>query len=151
MAIMVRIDRRAWKVSGGMDRLARRSARAALAAAGADPRSDLSITFASDRTIAGLNRRWRARNAATNVLSFPAPPRYRGGFLGDIVLAAGVIRSEAAQQGKSLSDHAAHLIVHGVLHLLGHDHHRSTEARRMERLEIRALETLGIADPYRYN
>lgn len=152
MAIAVKIDRRSWKVWRGLKSLARRAARAALSAAGADPlRCDLSITFAGNGRITRLNRQWRARDKPTNVLSFPAPARLSGAFLGDVILAAGVIKNEAQQQDKSLYDHAAHLIVHGVLHLLGHDHRTRAEARKMQRLEIRALESLGIADPYRYN
>jgi probable rRNA maturation factor len=149
MAISVMIDHRAWKKSRGTDRLARKAARAALEVAGIDlSRCDLAITFASDSRLAALNRQWRAKNKPTNVLSFPAHPGHDGRFLGDIVLASGVIKREAAQQGKRLLDHAAHLIVHGVLHLLGHDHDDTSAARRMERMEVRALEALGIGNPY---
>jgi probable rRNA maturation factor len=149
MAISVMIDHRAWKKnSRSMDRLARKAARAALEVAGMDlPRCDLAITFASDSRLAALNRRWRAKDKPTNVLSFPAA-HHGGRFLGDVVLASGVIKREAEEQGKPLLNHAAHLIVHGVLHLLGHDHDDTSAARRMERMEIRALEALGIENPY---
>jgi probable rRNA maturation factor len=149
MAISVMIDHRAWKKSRSIDRLARKAARAALEVAGIDLSCcDLAITFASDSQLAALNRQWRAKDKSTNVLSFPAHPDHGGCFLGDIVLASGVIRREAEEQGKRLLDHAAHLIVHGVLHLLGHGHDDTSAARRMERMEARALEALGIGNPY---
>jgi probable rRNA maturation factor len=149
MAISVMIDRKAWRRPPGVDRLARQAARAALAVAGADPSHyDLSITFADDATLARLNRKWRAKKKPTNVLSFPACRRPGERFLGDVILAAGVIKREAEEQGKSLSSHASHLIVHGVLHLLGHDHHEVAAARKMERMEARAMLSLGIENPY---
>lgn len=149
MAILVSIDHRAWKSARLLSRLAKTSASAALDAAGMDPaRCELSIRFAGDAASARLNRQWRARSGPTNVLSFPAARSAESGFLGDIILASGVIRREARAQGKSLSDHVAHLIVHGVLHLLGHDHQERRAARKMERMEISALAAMGIADPY---
>ena len=154
MAISVTIDRKAWKETPALDRNARSAARAALAVAGLDARRcDLSIAFADDAAVACLNRRFRSMDKPTNVLSFPAAAGPRGGrrFLGDIVLAGGVIAAEAREQGKTLSGHVSHLVVHAVLHLLGHDHHKPAEARRMEQMEIRALAMLGIADPYHGN
>jgi probable rRNA maturation factor len=149
MAILVSIDHRAWKSARLLSRLAKTSASAALNAAGMDPaRCELSIRFAGDAASARLNRQWRSRSGPTNVLSFPAARSAESGFLGDIMLASGVIRREARAQGKSLSDHVAHLIVHGVLHLLGHDHQEKRAARKMERMEISALAAMGIADPY---
>lgn len=98
-----------------------------------------------------LNRDWRGRDYATNVLSFPAGevgvPGPRP--LGDIVLCASVVAREAREQGKPLAAHWAHLVVHGVLHLLGHDHEADGEARRMERREIAVLRALGFPNPYR--
>ncbi|MCC5869501.1 MAG: rRNA maturation RNase YbeY [Gammaproteobacteria bacterium] len=101
---------------------------------------------------AALNTRWRGRQGATNVLSFPAGnmpdmpgvPRH----LGDLVLCAPVLRREAQAQGKPELHHWAHLVVHGTLHLLGLDHEESGEAQRMEALERALLARLGIADPY---
>jgi len=90
-----------------------------------------------------LNRTYRAKNYATNVLSFPY-----GGGSGDIVLCHPVIAKEARERGKSLRAHYAHLVVHGVLHLRGYDHRRKAEAARMERAEIRLLRRLGVGDPY---
>ena len=106
-------------------------------------------------TLAGLHRRelnryYRQRDYATNVLSFPAdlPPALKLPLIGDLVICAPVIVSEAQAQGKRLRDHYAHMTVHGVLHLLGHDHQTDEDAERMEALEARILAGLGITDPY---
>jgi probable rRNA maturation factor len=112
---------------------------------------EIGVTLLDDVSIAALNRRWRGKDAPTNVLSFPAPqhqairiPR----LLGDIVLAFETVEREAKAQGKAIDDHLAHLVVHGLLHLLGYDHMKKSEARRMEALEIGILATIGVADPY---
>ena len=89
----------------------------------------------------------RGKDKPTNVLSFPAPPN-REGYRGDIALALGVTRREAKLAGKVFADHAAHLVVHGILHLAGHDHIRARDAKVMEKLEIEILDGLGIANPY---
>jgi probable rRNA maturation factor len=98
-----------------------------------------------------LNARYRGRDHATNVLSFPAPPAGAGraGLLGDLVICPAVLRAEARAQHKSARAHWAHLVVHGVLHLAGYDHERADQARRMEGREVRVLRGLGIANPYR--
>jgi len=93
-----------------------------------------------------LNARYRRRARATNVLAFAYEPAPR--LAGDIVLCAPVMRREARAQGKALDAHCAHLGVHGMLHLQGYDHHRDSDARRMERLETVILAGLGYADPY---
>jgi probable rRNA maturation factor len=97
-----------------------------------------------------LNRQFRGRDYATNVLSFPYEPGpgERTALLGDIGLCAPVVAHEAAEQRKPLRNHYAHLTVHGVLHLLGHDHENERDARRMEAIERRILATFGIPDPY---
>lgn len=97
-----------------------------------------------------LNRDYRGKDYATNVLSFPVelPPGVALPLIGDLAMCAPVVAREAAEQGKSARDHWAHLTVHGVLHLLGHDHIEDTEAEAMEALEIRILAGLGISDPY---
>ena len=92
-----------------------------------------------------LNRSFRARDRATNVLSFGYGRRP---LRGDIVLCHPVIAREAREQGKSLAAHYAHLVVHGMLHLQGHDHEQKAQAARMERAEIRILRRLGLGDPY---
>jgi probable rRNA maturation factor len=93
-----------------------------------------------------LNSQFRGKDAPTNVLSFPAAET--DGYLGDVAIALGVTSHEAAASGISLEDHTLHLVVHGVLHLLGYDHVRSREARVMERLELTILDGLGIPSPY---
>jgi probable rRNA maturation factor len=152
MAISVSIDRRSWKAARHLNRLATTAAVAAMKTAGADPAEfDLAIRFSGDRAVTKLNEKWRGKKGCTNVLSFPAARPGQSRFLGDVVLSAGVIGREAREQGKSLDDHTAHLVVHGVLHLLGLDHQDARAARRMERIEISALGTIGVADPYRYD
>jgi probable rRNA maturation factor len=98
----------------------------------------------------GLNSRFRGVDRPTNVLSFPAglPAEIGIPLLGDLVICAPLVEAEALEQGKSPTDHWAHLTVHGVLHLLGYDHEESLAAREMEAIEVRVLETLGIANPY---
>ena len=95
-----------------------------------------------------LNERWRRRAYATNVLSFPAAPELGGRQIGDIVVCAPVVAREAREQGKALAAHWAHMVVHGTLHLLGFDHQRAPDARRMEVRERVLLTRLGFADPY---
>jgi len=98
-----------------------------------------------------LNARYRGRDRATNVLSFPAPrlPAGPGQPLGDLVICPAVLRAEARAQRKSLRAHWAHLVVHGTLHLLGYDHERPAQASRMERREVTLLRRLGFPNPYR--
>ena len=97
-----------------------------------------------------FNQRFRHRDYATNVLSFPYErlPGDRSGLLGDLVVCAPVVAREAREQGKNARDHYAHMTIHGVLHLLGHEHENDKDAQRMEALETRILAGLGIADPY---
>jgi probable rRNA maturation factor len=98
-----------------------------------------------------LNARYRGKDKPTNVLSFPPAPLPGGDLrpLGDLVICAQVVRSEARRQGKLLEAHWAHLVVHGALHLIGYDHEREAEAKRMERREVAVLRRLGFANPYR--
>ena len=127
----------------------RRWATAALA--GRIREADLAIRIVDESEGRALNRHYRGKDYATNVLSFPAelPPGVELPILGDLVLCAPVVAREAAEQGKALKDHYAHLTVHGVLHLLGLDHEDPLEAEAMEQLERDILATLDIADPYR--
>lgn len=108
----------------------------------------MTILLTDDAAIRDLNGRFRSKDAATNVLSFPAPETARP-HLGDIALAHGVCAQEAAAQGKALADHLSHLVVHGVLHLLGYDHQADAPAEAMEAMERDILSKLGVADPYR--
>ena len=116
---------------------------------------ELAISLADDATQQQLNRDWRGVDRATNVLAFPgwdpgAPiPPGAPILLGDVVLAFETVAREADEQGKPLADHLSHLIVHGVLHLLGYDHATEAEAATMESLETSILATLGVPDPYR--
>lgn len=99
---------------------------------------------------AALNQTYRGKQGATNVLSFPAelPPEVEVDLLGDIVICAPVVLRESAEQGKTVQAHWCHLVVHGVLHLLGYDHENDAEARFMEAQECKILRDLGFADPY---
>jgi probable rRNA maturation factor len=117
-----------------------------LEARAADGRS-FTILLADDDAVADLNARFRGIAGPTNVLSFPSAPNPEA-HLGDIALAFGVCAREAATQGKPLADHLSHLVIHGVLHLLGYDHQESVEAERMESLERVLMESLGAPDPY---
>jgi probable rRNA maturation factor len=124
----------------------------------ANQRLEASLLFTSDVEIHQLNREWRSRDKPTNVLSFPMlerkdllalAPDGSPEMLGDIALAYETCAREAAEKGIPLEHHAAHLIVHGLLHLAGHDHETSeADAQAMEALETKALARLGIADPY---
>jgi probable rRNA maturation factor len=113
-------------------------------------RADLAIRLVAEREGCALNRHYRGKDSATNVLSFPAelPEGVKLPVLGDIVLCAPVVAREAHQQGKEVIAHYAHLTVHGVLHLLGWDHANEREAEAMEALERQILDSLGFADPY---
>jgi probable rRNA maturation factor len=115
--------------------------------------AEISVLLTDDAGARELNRAWRGLDKPTNVLSFPAPsvPSPDGiRRLGDIALACETVAREADAEGKSAHDHFAHLVVHGTLHLLGHDHEAGEdEANAMEALEIEALARLGIANPYR--
>lgn len=134
------------------ERLAREAAAAALRAAVAAGDGELSVLLTGDETVRALNRDYRGKDRSTNVLAFeigdapaaPGEPR----LLGDIVVACGTVCREAREQGKPLADHFRHLIVHGVLHLLGHDHIDDDEAAKMEAAETAILAAMGIGDPY---
>jgi probable rRNA maturation factor len=153
--IVVDVERHAagWKRSVRIAVKLRRAALATLQHAGvtlADPVM-LCVSLADDAAVRAANRHWRAKDKPTNVLSFPAvsPDKLsKAPFVGDVILALETVEAEAAEQNKTLVDHATHLVVHGVLHLLGFDHITVTDAEQMEQLERRVLATLGISDPY---
>lgn len=119
---------------------------------------EICLVLTNDAEIAALNMAWRGKDGPTNVLSFPAEDDFPDGpqsvenpedlILGDVVFAFETIAREAGDQDKSFHNHMAHLLVHGVLHLLGYDHQSDEEAGQMESLERRILATLDIADPY---
>lgn len=113
-------------------------------------RQPVNIALLNRSDARALNREFRRKDYATNVLSFPYDPLpgNKSPLLGDLVLCPAVIAREAREQGKQPRDHFAHLTIHGVLHLLGHDHETDADAERMEALEVRILGRLGIPDPY---
>ena len=113
-----------------------------------DPELSIRITDCDEAAL--FNETYRGKLGPTNVLSFAAnpPPEAKSGLLGDIVICAPLVAEEARQQGKDEQAHWSHLIVHGVLHLLGYDHQNETDAAQMEGLETAALARLGFADPY---
>jgi len=152
-----------WDSSLSWDELARSAAEAAIAESAFPQLSDserqveISIYLTGDEQVRELNAEWRGKDNPTNVLSFPMADERdltRANIdgpellLGDIILARGVCGAEAAEKGVSLERHATHLIVHGTLHLLGYDHGADDEAMDMEAREVRALQRLGIANPY---
>ena len=123
---------------------------------------EISVVLVDDATQRILNETWRDKDRPTNVLSFPATETVAGSVpqpefpgvpltLGDISLAFETVDTEAREQGKSLNDHLTHLVVHGVLHLLGYDHVVETDAVVMEALEVAILSGIGIKDPYSVN
>ena len=152
-----------WDSSRSWDELVRNSAEAAFAESAfpqlttIERSIEISVRLTGDEQVRALNAKWRGKDKPTNVLSFPmaepgelqdakiAGPEL---LLGDIILARGVCEVEAAEKGVRFEHHAAHLLVHGTLHLLGYDHHDEDEAADMESREIRALGRLGIANPY---
>lgn len=147
-----------WDAFPEAEDLALRAAHAAFAAKPGDaspdaPRREVCIALTDDAGIRVLNRTWRGQDKPTNVLSFPAPatPAVPGGSvpLGDVIVAFETLAREAKAEGKALSAHFQHLVVHGVLHLIGHDHEDEVEAQAMEDLERGILAGLGLPDPYR--
>ncbi len=154
-----------WDSRSDWPGLAERAVKAAVAASGfswigeSEGEFEVSVRFSSDEEVRALNASWRAKDKPTNVLSFPMiEPELietigRSGageaLLGDVILAYGVCVREAAEKGVDVRTHAAHLIVHGMLHLLGYDHETGDEdAEAMEETERRALAAIGISDPY---
>jgi probable rRNA maturation factor len=129
-----------------------RAAEAAFAAVPEAPaQAEISIALVDDDAIRALNRDFRGKDQPTNVLSFPAPPLNIPGapaLLGDIAVAYQTTAAEAAAEAKSIAAHLSHLIVHGVLHLVGYDHIDPEDAELMEAMERDILAALGIADPY---
>jgi probable rRNA maturation factor len=157
-----------WDSSSGqsadLHALVRAAAEAAIAEsafpqlASGDRPVELSVLLTGDEQVQALNAQWRGKDQPTNVLSFPlaeaaalAADQADGPelLLGDLVLARGVCAAEASEKSLRFEHHAAHLLIHGTLHLLGYDHHNDVDAADMEAREVRALARLGIADPYR--
>jgi probable rRNA maturation factor len=154
--IEVTVEADAWRTAvTDPETLCRRVIAAVLAREVATPAAEVSVLLADDARVRSLNRTWRGKDSPTNVLSFPAESGPVLGaipgpvLLGDVVVALETARREAEAEGKPLADHLSHLLVHGTLHLLGHDHEEDAEAEAMEALEAKLLADLGVADPYR--
>lgn len=142
--IEIEVEDAAWTAAlPDVDAVVMRAAAAALGAV----EGDVVVLLTDDAGVQDLNARFRDKDRSTNVLSFPAA---ESAFphLGDLVLGFAYCAAEAATQGKTLSDHLSHLVVHGVLHLLGRDHEDDAEAEEMEAEEGEILAALGVADPY---
>jgi probable rRNA maturation factor len=141
-----------WPDEARLSLLVDRAAAVTFAETGTTGHSELSVVFSDDAHIRTLNAGWRGKDKPTNVLSFPAFPLSRGGplppMLGDIVLAAETVAREAALEDKPVENHISHLVIHGLLHLLGYDHETDAEADEMEAIERAALARLAIPDPY---
>ena len=144
--IEVEIEDAGW-TSAIADAEARAEQAAQTALTGANRTGGVTVLLTDDETVRDLNARFRGKDAATNVLSFPAPTNPED-HLGDIALALGVMVREASEQGKPLGHHLQHLVIHGVLHLIGYDHETDGDAERMESLERQLLAGLGVPDPY---
>jgi probable rRNA maturation factor len=154
VAIDIMVEAGEWPDEATLGALAEQAVASVVAelGRGGDNPSELSLVFSDDAGVRKLNAEWRGKNRPTNVLSFPAsstvPSAALPPLLGDIVLASETVAREAALEGKPLEHHIAHLIIHGFLHLVGHDHEAETEAEAMEAIERRALARLAIPDPY---
>lgn len=151
--IALSIEGGAWPAEAELRALAERALAATAAKTPAFPHDgEVSVLFTDDAEIAELNAAWRKIPRPTNVLSFPAPPMPGAADadrpIGDIVLGFETMTKEAADAHLTLQDHISHLLVHGLLHLVGYDHHDDGEAAAMESLETAILAELGIADPY---
>ena len=154
IAIDLLVEAGAWPPKRKLQQLVAKAVGSALADIEVAPgtASELSVVFSDDAHVTKLNAEWRGKDMPTNVLSFPAFPVAIAGeippMLGDIVLAAETVDREARLEGKPLEHHISHLVIHGLLHLLGYDHLNDREAEAMEGLERRALARLAIPDPY---
>lgn len=151
-----------WDSSNSWVELVRNAAEAAIAEsafpqlASSNRPVELSVRLSGNKDVRALNAQWRGKDKPTNVLSFPLaePDEFKATFaehellLGDIILAREVCEVEADEKGVAFEDHAAHLLIHGTLHLLGYDHQDDASAADMEAREVRALSRLGIANPY---
>lgn len=153
ITVGLEIEAGEWGEEAALEAQAQRAIDATFARLGVeDGASEVSILFTDDAAIQVLNREWRAKDKPTNVLSFPAFPVEPGDplppMLGDIVLAVETLRREAELENRPFAHHLSHLIVHGLLHLLGYDHETEEDAEEMEGLERQILQHLAIPDPY---
>jgi probable rRNA maturation factor len=151
LVVDVAIEAPAWGVLPDLEAFTERVVRQSEAVSGVAlaPHCEVSVAFCDDAAVRALNAEWRGQDKPTNVLSFPTPgPISKKPMLGDIVIAYETVAREAQAENKSLAEHAAHMIFHGFLHLIGYDHETPAEAEAMEGLERRIAQALGIQDPY---
>lgn len=148
--IDILIEAEGWESIPEIEAVVERAAKAALQGAVIAPDATLSVLLADNATVQGLNAQFRGKDKPTNVLSFPAAPMpgQDEQVLGDIALAFETCRAEAHDEGKRLADHVTHLVIHGVLHLLGYDHETDADAEAMESRETALLAGFGIDNPY---
>ncbi len=154
--LTIQVPCQAWNGAiSGVEAVCRRAAQAAFDAASANAGLpgcpiEASVVLADDSMIRSLNRQYRDRDEATNVLSFASHEMLPGDVfsLGDIIVSYQTALAESQETGKGIDDHLCHLVVHGMLHLLGHDHMNDVDAGRMEPLEIAVLSGLGVANPF---
>ncbi|MEE2950328.1 MAG: rRNA maturation RNase YbeY [Pseudomonadota bacterium] len=157
LTIVLSVDDEAWDAAelGDLEVFVTETLQAAALHAGFEDglSTEVSVTLTSDEDVREINREWRDKDRPTNVLSFPMmdlePGDHPGPLLGDLVLAFETCAREADGEGKTFADHFRHLLVHGFLHCLGHDHVEDEDAEAMEALEVRILSAFSIADPYR--
>jgi probable rRNA maturation factor len=141
----LRIDDARWERLGGLEASCLRALEAGGAACAVS--GEVSVLLSDNGALHALNKQFRHKDKPTDVLSFPAS-EMEAPFLGDIAISFDLLEEDAGVQGKVLGDHLAHLLIHGLLHLAGYDHENDTEAAEMEALEIKALASIGIDDPY---
>ena len=153
MAILMdlRVESKDWEAIPELEALCQRALDAGCAGQAPSENSaedsHVDVLLADDATLEALNTQWRGKPKPTDVLSFPAEA-CPGNFLGDIAIAHGVAARDAKTSGKTLTSHLSHLLIHGLLHLMGHDHIEDEDALIMENLERSALASIGIDDPY---
>ena len=143
----LRVESEDWQNISELENVCQRALDAGFAKMAPTQDASIDILLTDSDTLAALNQQWRDKAGPTDVLSFPADPNPQG-FLGDIAIAYGMLYKDAQTGGKTLVSHLSHLLVHGLLHLFGHDHIEENEAKTMEDLERAALAQLGITDPY---
>ena len=155
MKIGITIRHPAWRIAlPEARRVTRKAALAALALTPMPRANELAVVLADDALLRALNRDYRGVDKATNVLAFayaeaqPPPGPEGSEILGDVVVSLEATRAEADKAGRCLREHLSHLVIHGVLHLLGYDHGNDRDAESMENIEIQALSGIGIANPY---
>lgn len=146
VSVGVVIEDHAWSTQGVSNELVENAVLALWRSISTDAALvELTVLLANNRRVQALNAQFRGKDKATNVLSFPSGDDE---YIGDVALALETVVQEAAEAGVSLNDHVTHLVIHGTLHLLGHDHENDDDAEEMEKIEVSVLKDLGIANPY---